>query len=169
MVPSLFHPAGSLASVWSPIVAAALHHFKGGVGEGGPKYKTTAEPTFQPCITCMCSTNRSVSPDMLFLGLFIASNLKIYLETLAGIWNGYIWPSISEDYAFVKWTVCLYSIGICLVIVIITISHIFNWSFLPYCRYFDLFFRINYMYTFIQEHSLSYLVNCARKTCLVDK
>jgi hypothetical protein len=107
MVPSLFHPAGSLASVWSPIVAAAPHHFKGGVGRGDQNIKLQTELTFQ--LTCICSTHRSVSPDMLFLGLFIVSNQK----NLFGNHDWYL-KGIgtsdrdlgSEDYAFVKWTVC---------------------------------------------------------------
>ncbi len=79
---------------------------------------------------------------------------------------------------FGLWGLCfremdsLYSIGICLVIVIISIrlillAHVSNRSFLLYCRYFDPFFRINY--TLIQEHSLSYLVNCAGKTCVAEE
>ncbi len=122
------------------------HHTTSKVVWGGGEdrnIKLQTELTFQ--LTCICSTHRSVSPDMLFLGLYIASNLKIYLETLAVFEMArYIWPSMSCP-GFGLWGLCfremdsLYSIGICLVIVIISIrlillAHVSNRSLLQVFR-----------------------------------
>ncbi len=49
----------------------------------------------------VCIFKISISPDMLFHGLFITSNLKIYLETLTGAVFGmvqHIWPFVHLQY-----------------------------------------------------------------------
>ncbi len=85
MVPSLFHPAGSLASVWSPIVAAPPHHFKGAVGEGGPKYKTTNRTDF-PAYMYLFNSQKCIARYALSQVIYRIQS-EIYLETLASIWN----------------------------------------------------------------------------------
>ncbi len=85
----------SVKSYRKPLVSSLAYFLCGQLEVGTREHRPITEKGILKRLF-VCIFKISISPDMLFHGLFITSNLKIYLETLTGTVFGmvkHIWPS----------------------------------------------------------------------------